>query len=103
MSKNSKIIDIDYVAALAKIDIDNMKKEDFQRDMENIVNYVNQLAELDVEGVIPTAHAVEMNNVLREDKVATSSDRGAMLSNSPENIDSELIKVPQVISGEGAA
>jgi aspartyl-tRNA(Asn)/glutamyl-tRNA(Gln) amidotransferase subunit C len=103
MSKNNKIIDVDYVAHLARINIDKEKKEMFQKDMESIVNYVNQLAELDVEGVVPTAHAIEMNNVLREDKYSDSIDRDVMLKNSPESIDEELIKVPQVIPGEGTA
>jgi aspartyl-tRNA(Asn)/glutamyl-tRNA(Gln) amidotransferase subunit C len=103
MSEKSKIIDVDYVANLARIDIDKEKKEMFQKDMENIVNYVNQLAELDVEGVVPTAHAIEMNNVLREDEASDSVSRDIMLKNSPESINEELIKVPQVIPGEGTA
>ena len=103
MSDKKSVIDVDYVAALARIDIDAEKKDMFQKDMENIVGYINQLSELDVDGVVPTAHAVEMNNVLREDKAADFFDRELILNNSPELIDDELIKVPQVVSGEGAS
>ena len=103
MSDKKSVIDVDYVAMLARIDIDAEKKDMFQEDMENIVGYINQLSELDVDGVVPTAHAVEMNNVLREDKAADSFDRELILNNSPELIDDELIKVPLVVSGEGAS
>ena len=103
MSEKNKIIDVDYVAKLARIDIDTEKKEMFQKDMESIVEYVNQLSELDVDDVIPTAHAVEMNNILREDINESSFDRETMLKNAPEVIDDELIKVPQVLPGEGTA
>lgn len=102
MNKN-KIIDVDYVAKLARIEISESKKAALQKDMSSIVNYVNQLSELDIEGVIPTAHAVEMNNVWREDLSADSYDRDIMLENSPALAGDELIRVPQVLPGEGEA
>ena len=103
MSENSKIIDVNYIAELAKIEIDPSEKEVFQKDMENIVTYVNQLSELDIEGVEPTAHTVKMENIWREDKAENSFAREVMLSNAPDTIDEELIRVPQVLPGEGTA
>ncbi len=94
-------IDVGYVAGLARIDIDPESKERLQHDMEKIVAYIEQLEELDVEAIEPTAHAVPLTNVWREDIAAESYPRDVMLANAPATIDDEEIKVPQVLPGEG--
>jgi aspartyl-tRNA(Asn)/glutamyl-tRNA(Gln) amidotransferase subunit C len=98
-----KIIDVKYVAALARLEIDADKEMRLQKEMETILNYVDTLSELDVSGIEPTAHAVQMTNVLREDASATPYPRDLMLANAPETISGELIKVPAVIPGEEEA
>ena len=50
---------------------------------------------------MPTAHAVEMKNVWRNDESKESFPREEMLKNAPDLVDDELIKVPQVLPGEG--
>jgi aspartyl-tRNA(Asn)/glutamyl-tRNA(Gln) amidotransferase subunit C len=94
-------IDIGYVAGLARIDIDPESQERLQKDMEDIVEFIEQLKELDVEGIEPTAHAVPLTNVWREDVAGQSFPRENMLANAPAAIDEEQIKVPQVLPGEG--
>ena len=71
--------------------------------MEAIVGYVEMLNELDVTGIEPTAHAVERVNVLAEDQSSAPFKREVMLANAPETINGELVKVPQVLPGEGTA
>jgi len=67
------------------------------------VKYVEMLSDLDVSDVEPTAHAVERVNVIREDCSERIFTREEMLVNAPATIDGELIKVPQVLPGEGMA
>lgn len=95
-----RIIDVKYVAALARLELDSEKEERLQKEMETILNYVDTLSGLDVSGIEPTAHAVQMTNVLRDDVARTTFSRGEMLSNAPETINGELIRVPAVIPGE---
>ena len=59
------------------------------------------LAELNVDGIEPTAHAAPRTNVLRDDVAGIDFSRETMLSNAPEVIDGELIRMPQVLPGEG--
>jgi aspartyl-tRNA(Asn)/glutamyl-tRNA(Gln) amidotransferase subunit C len=94
-------IDVGYVAELARLELNESEKSRFQADMENILQYIEQLNELDVSGIEPTAHAAPFFNVLREDNARDSFPRDEMLKNAPELIDDELIKVPQVLPGEG--
>jgi aspartyl-tRNA(Asn)/glutamyl-tRNA(Gln) amidotransferase subunit C len=100
MSDNSHI-DVGYVASLARLEIDPEKKVKLQKDMEEILAYIEQLEELDVSGIEPTAHAALLTNVVREDVAGESFPRDVMLANAPAEVDEELIKVAQVLPGEG--
>jgi aspartyl-tRNA(Asn)/glutamyl-tRNA(Gln) amidotransferase subunit C len=93
-------IDVAYVAELARLELDSAEKERFQKDMESILGYIEQLNELDVTNIEPTAHAAPMTNVWREDKAGKTFPREKMLENAPATVDEELIKVPQVLPGE---
>ena len=101
MGKSGKQIDVAYVAALARLEIPAEAQERLQRDMESIVGYIEELAELDVTGIEPHAHASMLTNVVREDVTKKPFDRALMLKNAPGIINDNLIKVPQVLPGEG--
>ena len=62
--------------------------------MGDILKYVDKLNELDVEGVEPTAHAVPLTNVLREDKPRESLSHEAAMRNAPKT-SSGLFIVPK--------
>ncbi|NOY74585.1 MAG: Asp-tRNA(Asn)/Glu-tRNA(Gln) amidotransferase subunit GatC [Kiritimatiellaeota bacterium] len=97
MSEQSSSFDLDSIANLARLELGETEKDSLRIDMEKIVAYVNVLSELDVEGVEPMAHAAALTNVVRNDRADASFPREAFISNAPETIDDELIKVPKVI------
>ena len=96
-------IDVGKVAELARLQLKPELKEKLQHEMEAIVGYVEMLSELNVDGIEPTAHAVERVNVIRDDVAELVFTREQMLANAPDTIDGELIRVPQVLPGEGMA
>lgn len=96
-------MDVRKVAELAHLDLNDSLADRLQTEMEAIVGYVEMLNELDVTGIEPTAHAVERVNVLADDQSAAPFNREVMLANAPETINGELVKVPQVLPGEGTA
>ena len=100
MSNNGHI-DVGYVAGLARLELDTETKVRLQKDMEEILAYIEQLEELDVSGIEPTAHATLLTNVIREDVAEESFPRDVMLANAPAKVDEELIRVAQVLPGEG--
>ena len=89
--------DVEKIATLARLELSESEKEHLHSEMENILEYVDMLSELDIDNIEPTAHAVPLTNVIREDKATESFDREVMLKNAPATVDDELIKVPQVI------
>lgn len=103
MCDNPSGMNLANVAALARLELNPLLRDRLQREMDAIVQYVEMLSELNVDGIEPTAHAVERVNILREDLPRPGLSRDAMLANAPDTIDGELVKVPQVLPGEGMA
>ena len=100
--KNSLNIDVSYVAALARLKVSEEEKAALQKDMNEIVTYIDMLSELDVSNVQPTMHAIDLKNVWREDTCKpTENIKETIIANAPANVEQELIKVPQVIPGDG--
>lgn len=87
---------IEHVANLARLNLNDNEKEKLTLEMENIISYVDKLNELDTSNVKPMEHVIPIKNVLREDKVEESYDRGKILANAPSQEDG-CFKVPKVV------
>lgn len=88
--------DVQYIAALARIDLPQDKLEGMTKSLGDIVRYVELLQKLDVDGVKPTSHAVPVGNVFRPDVVKPSLTNQEALGLAVEAKDG-FLKVPLVI------
>ena len=88
--------DIEKIAQLAHLEITPEERRAFTPQIAEIVAYVEQLNELDTDGVEPMAHAVELSNVFRADELQPSLPREAALANAPHH-DDECYLVPAVL------
>ncbi len=84
------------VARLARLRLVESEIDDYLHKLSTILEYVEQLKEVSTDGVEPMAHAVELNNVFREDVVVPSLPRELALSNAPKS-DGKFFLVPQII------
>ncbi len=89
-------MDVGYVAHLARIDLTEEETTLFQGQLDQVLHYVEQLNELDVDGVEPTAHAIPVFNVLRKDEIGQSLSHDAVIANAPAATDGE-VRVPKII------
>ena len=96
MPADTSKFDISYVAHLARLDLSEEEKAKFSAQLKDILAYVDKLAELDVTGVEPTAHAVPLTNVLRKDVARPSLDRAKVLQNAPKQAQ-DLIIMPKIV------
>jgi len=87
---------IKYVAGLARIGMTGKELEYFTGQLDRILEYVHQLKDLDVSGLEPTSHVMEMKNVYREDRVRPSLPVSEVLKNAPAKGDN-LFKVKKII------
>lgn len=88
--------DVEKVSLLARLSLSEEELTKMTSQLGDIVGYVDQLAELDTEGVEPMAHAVDVANVFRKDEVRPSLPREEALANAPQD-DGECYLVPAVL------
>ena len=87
---------VEYVASLARLKLDESQTAALQKDLGEIINYMDVLNNLDTEGIEPMSHAFAVKNVFREDVVKPSADRAELLKNAPQS-DEEAIIVPKTV------
>lgn len=89
-------IDVEYVAHLARLALDENEKALFQKQLEKIVGYINDIASVDVAGVEPMAHSTSSRNVFRRDEPLFGLDRETVLTNAPAQ-DGRQFLVPKIV------
>jgi aspartyl-tRNA(Asn)/glutamyl-tRNA(Gln) amidotransferase subunit C len=88
---------VDKLSKLAKLEFDENTTEGLKKDLQKIVDLVEKLKEIDVEGVEPLIYMTDEQNVLRKDSVKDTVSKDDALLNAPLR-DSDYFKVPKVIS-----
>lgn len=89
-------IDIEKVARLARIKLSEEEKVIFGNQLEQVLNYMEQLNQLDTKAVEPTSHAIPIFNIFREDEVRPSVSREEVLGIAPSQEDGHF-RVPRII------
>lgn len=90
-------IDVRYVANLARLELTDEEVSLFQPQLEAILQHVEALTKLDVEGIDPTAHSVPVFGRMREDVPHTSLPPESVLQNAPDQAQGQ-IRVPKVVT-----
>ena len=88
--------DIEKVALLARLQLDETELSTMSHQLAKIVEYVDLLAEVETDGVVPMAHAIEVTNVFQDDEVRPSLSREEGLANAPHH-DERGYLVPAVL------
>jgi aspartyl-tRNA(Asn)/glutamyl-tRNA(Gln) amidotransferase subunit C len=73
-----------HVAKLARLKLDEEEVERMSRELSGILEHVERIQGLDLEGVEPTSHVVALENVLRADEPRPSWSRERVLEPAPD-------------------
>ena len=92
----SPALDVRYIAQLARINLTEAEIATFQSQLDHVIQYVEQLKQVDVSGVEPTAHASPVFNVFRPDVPRDWFDAETALSNAPRQVNG-LFSVTKVV------
>ena len=88
--------DVLHVAGLARLALTEEEVELFTDQLKRILEYVEELSEVDTRGIDPTFYTVHPGRTLREDRVTGSLNRDEALMNAPESARG-CFKVPKII------
>jgi aspartyl-tRNA(Asn)/glutamyl-tRNA(Gln) amidotransferase subunit C len=84
------------VALLARLELTPQEETEFTTQLSSILDYFEQLSELDTEGVTPTTRAIELSNITRPDELVQQIEPSTMLNIAPES-EEHYFRVPQIL------
>lgn len=84
------------VATLARLELSETEETQFTTQLGSLLDYFEQLQELDVSDVPPTTRAIDVSNVTRPDQQRIYPERQAILTAAPEQED-DFFRVPQIM------
>ncbi|WP_022851282.1 Asp-tRNA(Asn)/Glu-tRNA(Gln) amidotransferase subunit GatC [Limisalsivibrio acetivorans] len=90
--------DVLHIANLARLELKEGEVKKFAVELNSILGYIHKLEELDVTGIEPTSHVLELSSVMREDVAKPSLGTDNALGNAPD-AEQGHYKVPRVIEG----
>lgn len=88
--------EVKHIAGLARLKLNDEEVDKYAKELGDIASFVEKLNEVDIIGVKPTAHILDMKNVFRQDIVEQSYDREQILRNAPSK-EAGCISVPKVV------
>jgi aspartyl-tRNA(Asn)/glutamyl-tRNA(Gln) amidotransferase subunit C len=85
-----------HVARLARLSLSDDEVQQMAGELSNVLGHIEKIAELDLDGVPPTSHVVEVPNALRPDEPQPSLPRDVVLAAAPAVADGGfLVPSPQ--------
>ncbi len=99
MSADKAIVDtatVEKIARLARIRLAEERKEPIAQDLNRILSWIEELNEVDTDGVEPLASVTGHSLPLRKDEITDGDVQGKVLANAPEEA-SGFFVVPKVV------
>lgn len=90
------VSDVQKLASLSALVMEDDEAEGLATELAQILDYVEQLDEVDTEGVEPTYQVIDLNNMYRQDEVASGVDPTDLLISVPTTKDQQIL-VPKVL------
>ena len=75
-----------HVARLARLDLNDVEVDKMAAELSKVLDHIEAIRELDLEGVPPTSHVIDVVNVLRADEPTPSLPREVILAAAPEPV-----------------
>jgi aspartyl-tRNA(Asn)/glutamyl-tRNA(Gln) amidotransferase subunit C len=85
-----------YIAQLARVGLTELEVELFREQLSHILENFAILQQVDTDGIPPTAQAIPLQNIFRDDEVGTSLPQSEVLANAPRR-EGDYFRVPAVL------
>jgi aspartyl-tRNA(Asn)/glutamyl-tRNA(Gln) amidotransferase subunit C len=91
--------DVEHVAYLARLGLSDEELGRLESQLNHVLDQYAKLAELDTDAIPPTAQTIELENILRDDRVQPSMSPREVLANAPRR-DGDYFVVPAILGNE---
>lgn len=87
---------VEYLEKLGRIRLTEEERQASEKDLQDILTYIDTLNELDTDGIEPASHSFPVANVMRDDAVTNTADVDSILKNAPDSKDGCFV-VPKTV------
>ena len=87
--------EVKHVAKLARLELTDEEVNKYSQQLGSILEYVEQMNEVDTKGIEPMPHAIPVYNVMREDVVKYEQTKEELMANAPFEEDG-FFRVPKI-------
>lgn len=88
--------EVRHIAHLARLGLTDEDVAKFRDQLSGILDYFEELRQVDTEGVPPTAYAFDLHNVMRDDEPTPPADPADILANAPQR-EGEYFRVRAIL------
>lgn len=88
--------EVNHLANLSKLNFSDEKLDKYAQELSKIVEFADTLSKVDINGVAPTAHILDIKNVFRKDEKENSYKREEILKNAPDS-EAGCVSVPKTL------
>ncbi len=88
--------EVEYMAKLARIDLDENEMESLRGDLSDIIGYIDKMKDLDISGVTPSDHSIVSENVTRDDIDIDYGDKDGLIGDFTEK-EGRYLKVRTIL------
>ncbi len=88
--------EVSHIALLARLGLNETEVDKFREQLSNILESFEALQQIDTSGIPPTAQSIALQNVVKDDEVATSLPQAQVLANAPRK-EGEFFRVRPVL------
>lgn len=88
--------EVEHVALLARLTLTEGEKKIYEKELKDVINFIDKLEELEIDNIEPTTHVINMNNIFRKDIVQKSLPIEDVLKNAPDSEENYFI-VPSIL------
>jgi aspartyl-tRNA(Asn)/glutamyl-tRNA(Gln) amidotransferase subunit C len=92
--------DVRHVALLARLELSDEEIEGFRTDLNSILGHIDEIQRHDLADVPPTAHPLDVVNVVRADEVRPGLSQAEALKNAPQ-AEAGAFVIPQIVGPGG--
>jgi aspartyl-tRNA(Asn)/glutamyl-tRNA(Gln) amidotransferase subunit C len=89
--------DVLKLARLARIDLSEDEIQEFSQELSEILQYVEQLQEVDIEGLLPTTQVTGLTDVMRPDEIKSYGYEPLDLLKNVPSVEQDQIKVKRMV------
>ena len=89
--------EVRHIAKLAKIKLLEGEVEKFTGQLGSILDFFEQLQEVDTDDILETSQVTGLQNVFRNDEIEICEDIDAYLDQAPHEVEDHMVKIPKIM------